>query len=94
MCFHYLGEQSCFIRLKCYLKFYFLDFRLRGDDTLRLARRGEASYFIRLKCYEYFLGSRLRGNDTLGLARQENGRLLHSANLTVCPRPGPTTCRG
>jgi len=33
---------------------YFLDSRLRWNDTLGLARRGEASCFIRLKCYQHF----------------------------------------
>jgi len=34
------------------MKFYFLDSRLRGKDTLGLAPGGEATCFIRLKCYE------------------------------------------
>ena len=33
---------------------YFLDSRLRGNDTLGLARLGEASCFMRLKCYPCF----------------------------------------
>ena len=33
------------------MKFYFLDSRLRGNDTLRLAPREERGYFFRLKCY-------------------------------------------